>query len=288
MVSSAQNFSVSGFLKLTRFGNLLIILLAQYFTVFFLIATTESWQKYLLSEKLLLLVLSSLLIAAAGYIINDYYDVKIDYINKPERVVVGKVIKRRVVMVAHTILNLAGITIGYLVSPNIAIINLGCAILLWLYSNQLKRLPLIGNLAVSLLTGLSLYILEIFYQTDNPFVFIYALFALGFTLIREIIKDLEDMKGDATFGCRTLPVVIGMRKTKIVVLIVAVLLVSTISLLIFQVSGYQHLWLIIGNALAILIILVLLARADTVRQFHQLSTLTKVTMILGIMSMVLV
>ena len=95
---------------------------------------------------------------------------KIDYINKPDRVVVGKVIKRRIVMAAHTILNLTGIALGFLVSPVIAIINFGCALLLWLYSNQLKRLPLIGNIAVALLTGLSIYIIEVFYQTNNIFI----------------------------------------------------------------------------------------------------------------------
>jgi len=288
MVSPAQNFSISGFLKLTRIGNLLIILLAEYFTVYFLIAAPEERMTYILSEKLFLLVLSSLIIAAAGYVINDYYDVKIDYINKPDRVVVGKVIKRRIVMVAHTILNVAGITIGYLVSPTIAIINFGCALLLWLYSNQLKRLALIGNVAVAILTGLSVYILEIVYQTDNTFILIYALFAIGFTLIREIIKDLEDMKGDATFGCQTLPLVLGIRKTKIVILLFALLMVSAISILIYQSTATHHLWLMAGNAFAVTVILVLLGRADTVKQFHQLSTLTKVLMLLGILSMALV
>jgi 4-hydroxybenzoate polyprenyltransferase len=288
MVSPAQNFSLGGFLKLTRFSNLLIILLAEYFTVFFLIASPEDWQTYLLSEKLFLLVLSTLIIAASGYIINDYYDVKIDYINKPHRVVVGKVIKRRIVMVSHTVLNLTGIAIGYLVSPTIAIINFGCALLLWLYSNQLKRLPLIGNIAVAILTGLSIYILEIVYHTDNSFILIYTVFAIGFTLIREIVKDLEDMKGDATFGCRTLPVVIGIRKTKIVVIIVALLFVSIINVLIYQTSAFQHFWLITGNILAIVFILFLLNRADTVKQFHQLSTWTKVMMIIGVLSMAIV
>ena len=126
MVSSAKNFSLSGFIKLTRFGNLLIIALAQYFTVLFLIADLSRWENYIYSEKLLLISLSSILIAAAGYIINDYYDVKIDYINKPERIVVGKVIKRRVVMAAHIILNFTGIGLGFLISPLIAVINFAC------------------------------------------------------------------------------------------------------------------------------------------------------------------
>jgi len=288
MVSSAKNFSLSGFIKLTRFGNLLIIALAQYFTVLFLVTDLSHWKNYILSVDLLLLSLSSILIAAAGYIINDYYDVKIDYINKPERIVVGKVIKRRVVMVAHTMLNFTGIGLGFLVSPFIAVINFACALLLWLYSNQLKRLPLIGNIAVALLTGLSIYIIEIFYHTGNEFILIYALFASGFTLIREIIKDLEDMKGDATFGCRTLPVVVGIRKSKNIVALISIVFVAGISFLIYEHTGQQHIWLIIGNIIAVAALLLLLYQADTVKQFHQLSTLTKILMLIGILSMVMI
>jgi 4-hydroxybenzoate polyprenyltransferase len=288
MVSSAKNFSLSGFIKLTRFGNLLIIALAQYFTVLFLIADLSRWENYIYSEKLLLISLSSILIAAAGYIINDYYDVKIDYINKPERIVVGKVIKRRVVMAAHIILNFTGIGLGFLISPLIAVINFACALLLWLYSNQLKRLPLVGNIAVALLTGLSIYIIEIFYQTNNAFILIYALFACGFTLIREIIKDLEDMKGDATFGCKTFPVVFGIRKSKTMLSLVSIVFVVGISFLIYQHSGEQHIWLIIGNIIVVATLLLTLYRADTVKQFHRLSTLTKILMLIGILSMTLV
>lgn len=288
MVSSAKNFSLTGFIKLTRFGNLLIIAFAQYFTVFFLVTDFSHWKNFILSEDLFLLSLTSILIAAAGYIINDYYDVKIDYINKPERIVVGKLIKRRVVMVAHTILNFTGIGLGYLVSPLIAIINFVCALLLWLYSNQLKRLPLIGNISVALLTGLSIYIIEIFYQTNNVFILIYALFASGFTLIREIIKDLEDMKGDATFGCRTLPVVVGIRRSKNVISTFSLAFIVVISFLIYEHTGSQHIWLIIGNILLVATLVLLLYQADTVRQFHQLSTLTKIMMLVGILSMVMI
>lgn len=287
MVSSARNFSLPGFIKLTRFGNLLIIVLAQYFTAAFLVTDPTHWKTYLLSKELFLLSLSSVLIAAAGYIINDYYDVKIDYINKPDRVVVGKVIKRRVVMVAHTILNLSGIALGLLISPLIALINFFCALLLWLYSNQLKRFPLIGNIAVALLTGLSIYIIEIFYQTNNIFILIYALFAFGFTLIREIVKDLEDIKGDATFGCRTLPVVIGIRKTKSIMFFLSILFVACISFLLFE-TGKQYYWLIIGNVVAVSLLLYFLSRADTIKHFHQLSTLTKIMMLLGVISMAMV
>lgn len=285
MVTGAKNFSFSGFIRLTRIGNLIILALAQYFTVLFLIAP-ESQLEYITDIKLFFLSLSTILIAAAGYIINDYYDVKIDYINKPERVIVGKVLKRRVVMASHTIINLIGIALGFIVSPWIALINFGSALLLWLYSNQLKRLPFVGNIVVAFLAGLSIYILEIYYDTNNIFIIAYALFAIGYTLIREVVKDIEDLKGDQTFGCKTIPVVYGIRKTKIMLYVFSIFFALKLSLMINWISSTMFVWLIIGNAIALAIISYMLFAADTKKQFHQLSTFTKVIMLIGILTMV--
>ena len=260
--------------------------MAQYFTVLFLVAKGANKLTHLIDSKLFLLSLSTVLIAAAGYIINDYYDVKIDYVNKPERVIVGKVLKRRVVMAAHSVINLLGIGIGFLVSPRLALINFGSALLLWLYSNQLKRLPFVGNFAVAILAGLSIYIIELHYKTGNLIILAYAMFAMGYTLIREIIKDMEDVKGDETFDCRTLPVVYGLRKTKIVLYVFSSLFALKLFLLFKWIDVQFFTWLLLGNAVALIMLSVLLFRSDTKSEFHKLSTLTKVVMLLGIISMI--
>jgi 4-hydroxybenzoate polyprenyltransferase len=176
MTAGPSNFSFQGILKITRFPNLLIIALSQYLVAIFLVFP-EPRIPLAQDLKLHLLVLSTMLIAAAGYIINDYYDVKIDLINKPERVVVGKVIKRRVIMLLHSSFNMMAILIGIYVGPWVAAIHVLSSFILWLYSNQLKRLPFIGNFSVSLMTGLSILIISVYYQSFEPLVFVYAFFA---------------------------------------------------------------------------------------------------------------
>ncbi|HMP98744.1 MAG TPA: UbiA family prenyltransferase, partial [Cyclobacteriaceae bacterium] len=151
-------FSFPAFLQLTRYWNLLIIGLAQYFTAIFLI-DKNAWRDI----NLFLLSSATIMIAAAGYIINDYYDVKIDIINKPEKVVVGKKIMRRVAMLAHLLLSGAGVLLGWYLSVWIGAINAFSALLLWLYSVNLKRLPFTGNFLVALLTALSICIVEVYY-----------------------------------------------------------------------------------------------------------------------------
>ncbi len=274
-----RNF-IESVLKLTRFGNLIIIGLAQYFTAGFLID-----KNLVFDVRLFLLSCSTVLIAAGGYIINDYYDVKIDFINKPERVVIGRSIARRYAILFHVALSCLGILIGAYLSLTVCALNILSVFFLWLYSNNLKRLPLIGNVTVAFLTGLSIYMVEVYYKTGNSLILIYASFAFFMTLIREIIKDMEDLKGDNTFGCKTLPIIWGIRKTKTVIyLILAVFSITVLALNQFYV-GLPIYYFLICLFIPLLILLARLIRADRMKDFGWLSKFTKFIMLLGILSM---
>lgn len=258
----------------------MIIGLAQYCTAGFLILPEKIYD-----IRLFLLAISTIFVAAAGYVINDYYDVKIDLINKPERVIIGKSIPRRYALLFHTVLSVIGIAVGFLVHWKIGVLNFFSAFLLWLYSNALKRRPFIGNFAVALLTGLSILIVNVLYPPLLIFTGIYSLFAFFITLVREIIKDIEDLKGDETFGCKTLPIVWGIRKTK---------LFTYFLLLLFAILALGLHWWIAPLPmnffawflfLPMMVLLGWLIRADTRRDFYQLSQFCKVIMLAGILSM---
>lgn len=281
--SKPSNFSLSGFIQITRLWNLLIIVFAQYFTAAFLLDQVN----IVFNQQLLLLSFSTVLIAAAGYIINDYYDVKIDLINKPKRVVVGRVLKRRVAMIAHTILNITGIGLGFVLSYQLALLNLISAVLLWAYSNQLKRMVLVGNLVVSLLTGLSIYVVAFHFDPQNTMIIAYSLFAFFFTLIREIIKDMEDLKGDENFGCRTLPIVYGIRKSKNVIYSLSIIFLIGLSIIFNQMIGFHMFLLSLTLIIPLAFLFYKLAIADTTVQFNFLSNYCKFVMLIGILSMAL-
>lgn len=266
--------------RLTRLWNLLIIGLAQYCTAGFLISAAN-----LTDPRLFLLSLSTILIAAGGYSINDYYDVKIDLINKPERVVVGKALSRRTVLVLHTLLTLTGIGIGFLLSWYIGLLHFCSSFLLWLYSNALKRLPFIGNLAVAILTGLSIYVVNILLPPLLATVSIYALFAFFITLIREIIKDMEDLKGDNTFGCRTLPIVWGLRPTKVFIYGLIVVFALVVIMVHLAVTPLPVTFFIGFLLFPMGLLVAWLIRADTRRDFYRLSQFSKLIMLAGIFSM---
>ncbi len=275
-------------IKLARTPNLFIIIITQYFTAVF-IAAVESPPAQILSDlNLLLLVLSTVIIASAGYFINDYYDIKIDMINKPDKVIVGSKLARRPVLIWHGIFNVTGILMGLYVSIWIGAINMLAAFLLWIYSNQLKRMPLVGNVSVALLTGLSILVVAVYYQSNEYLIFIYAFFAFGITLIREIIKDIEDMKGDENFGCKSIPILYGIRKTKVFLYSLGFLFGISISMFLRAESNtflnLYFLLLIFPSSY----FLYALYKADRTRHFRQLSTYCKWLMISGILSMIFI
>jgi 4-hydroxybenzoate polyprenyltransferase len=276
-------FSLSALLRLTRFWNLFIIGMAQYFAAIFLIDT-----KLLFDWKLLILASSTAIIAGAGYIINDYYDIKIDLINKPDRVVIGKDIGRRYALLFHSMLSFSGVALGFLLGWRLGLIHILSSFILWWYSNSLKRQPFVGNFMVALLTGLSVMLINVLYDLTDSFVIIYSLFAFFMTLVREIIKDMEDLKGDNTFGCKTLPIIWGIRKTKVVVYFLLTLFSIIVVLINAIYTQMPFYYFLVFLFVPLSIFLFGFMRADTKRDFYLLSQWCKVIMVLGVISMAFV
>lgn len=283
--SSARVFSLSALLKIIRPVNLLIVAFAQLMTAYFLVETTGEGSSVLSDPNLYLLILSTLILAASGYMINDYYDVKIDYVNKPQEVIVGKILKRRSVMFFHTVLNLLGIGLGMFISLKVGFINFVAAFLLWLYSNSLKRLPLVGNLTVAFLTGLAIWIIGFYYQTSLLLISVYANFSFFINLIREIIKDIEDRQGDRKHGSKTLPIVLGFRNTKKVIFLIAGLFVLSISYVTVRLQNEWLFYYFGGLSLFFILFMNKIYMADRKAHFTQLSFLFKLLMLTGIISM---
>lgn len=280
---------MKAFLNLIRFPNLVLVVLSQALVQACLLTNGISWIK-LLEPSFWALTLSTALIAAAGYIINDYYDVKIDAINKPERMVVGKVIRRRRAMFAHLFLSFTGVAIGLWLSIPVGLINFGAVMLLWGYSARLKKMVLIGNIVIALLAASMLLVVAVYANTLNKVTIGYAVFAFLISLIREIIKDMEDVKGDASFDCRTLPIVAGLRNTKRVLYPLAGLFLALIvaAILHSRTTIYFDSYMVLLVLPPCIWLILKLTRADKKRDFTYLSNLNKVIMLAGILSMLLI
>jgi 4-hydroxybenzoate polyprenyltransferase len=297
---------ITAFFRLIRWQNLVFIGLTQslfYFVVYRSLFTTEHHL-----PQLLWIMLASILIAAAGYIINDYFDLNIDQINKPSKNVINTIISRRWAIAWHFILNTVALVCTILaVSLHkwyLILANIICMILLWFYSTSFKRQLLIGNIVIALLTTWTILIVFYLYVplqsaigTNDPTTvkffraaFLYAGFAFIITLIREAVKDMEDIKGDASYGCKTLPIVAGITATKVYTLVWTIVLIGALVVLQLYILQFSWLWAVLYSILFVITPLIyfarLLLKANTPSEFNRLSAITKWIMLAGILSMV--
>ena len=258
----------------------------------------------------ILLVVSSVLIAAAGYVINDYFDINIDQINKPKANVVDKIVSRRWAMAWHFVLSGVGILLSAWVAWRtgfwyILLGNFMCVVLLFGYSVSLKRKLLFGNILISLLTAWVILVIGLAEFTSPVFTsskiveasgkiirisLLYGGFAFISSLIREAIKDIEDMQGDEKYGCRTMPIVWGVNSAKVYIAVWLVVILALLIILQVYVARFEWWWAMTYSIVFIIgpfvIIFLQLYKAKDQKDYHRLSNWTKLVMLTGILSMI--
>jgi 4-hydroxybenzoate polyprenyltransferase len=305
---------IAAFLRMIRLPNLFFILLTQflfYYCILLPLLKTNGIPPSIDEVSFFLLVAASLLIAAAGYIINDYFDINIDQVNKPQQNVVDSIISRRWAMLWHFILSGLGTVLSLYVSWQtglwyIVLANLASVLLLFAYSISLKRKLLSGNILISILTAWVVLILCFsefhlpFYdqlnanwlETQNKIMrlgFLYAGFAFILSLIREAIKDMEDVEGDRRYGSKTMPIVWGMTATKVYSAVWMIVLLALLVIVQVYVLQFRWWWPVVYSGLFIILPLLYifykLFKSSVASQFHDLSSWTKLIMLTGVLSM---
>lgn len=305
---------VTAFFRLVRWPNLLFIVVTQvlfYYSIYSPLNRNGNFSGFT-NTNFILLVIASVLIAAAGYIINDYFDVNIDRINKPDRLVVDKLIKRRWTILQHMVLSFLGLGISFYIDFSsgsfwLGLCNLLCILLLFGYSAALKKQFLIGNVLISLLTAWVLIVVffcyysqykgDSFLRTHDVYLsrfiklsIVYSSFAFIISLVREVIKDMEDIEGDAKYGCKTMPIVWGIPASKVFTAVWLIVLVGALVVLQFYALHLGWWWSVLYCVAAIIIPLLWVLRklytAQVAKDYHQLSNAVKLIMLSGILSMI--
>ena len=235
--------------KIIRWKNLVIISLSQIFIKFFFIDFFIQ-KDQLLNENFVILLIVTILIAASGYIVNDIYDYNLDQINKPEKVVLGKFLKSRDAIIIYMMFNCLAIVLSIFLCMKIEqeiyiLVFLLIIYCLWLYSKKLKKYKTIGNILIAFFISLSILNVPLFsykniLSDDRFFVFliisIFSVLAFLINVKREIIKDIEDIEGDKIHKVKSLPIIFGTKKSKLVTIIIGIILMFAISSLItFQI-----------------------------------------------------
>lgn len=314
--SSIQRFNLTAWLRLVRWPNLLIIALTQLVAWWCIIHPLREL-RVLTPLNFLLLCLSTVLIAGGGYIINDYFDIQIDVINKPDKVILERDIPRRHAIIVHSVMNILAMIFAGMVAfqaghPEWLILQLACTGLLWRYSTTWKRQFMIGNVVVSLMTALTVVALIIYepslhHATRSLIVLrrlsvspmaalsIFAFFAFILTWMREIVKDMEDYKGDDAEGCVTMPIRWGLltssRFVQVIGTVAIVVLLVAIGWMVAQLDRpwlQVQLYFILGTVIIPLAVWCWrLPQQATSEHYHLASKRLKDIMIFGVLSLAL-
>lgn len=289
---------LSVFFNLIRWKNLLLIIYVQL-VIKFLFLPYFNTNSQLQNWQFLILLAAILFLTAAGYIINDFYDIATDHINKPSKNSIGIKISKEKAILIYQYFNILGISFGAIIcfslqKPSLFFIFLTTALLLYYYSKYLKALPLIGNFIVAFLIALSIFLLAIFdinhsqKTTDYNFVIatfsMVSFFAFCLNFIREILKDIEDVNGDYYLNMNTLPILIGRNRAKKLVLILTILTTSILIIFLLFFAGNNK---IIAIYTVVFIIIPLLYIASKIlnlsspKKIHKISMLLKLVMFFG-------
>ncbi|MDQ6472952.1 geranylgeranylglycerol-phosphate geranylgeranyltransferase [Flavobacterium sp. LHD-80] len=298
------------YLKLVRYQNLLMLAFMQVlFRYAFL--KQQNIPLALADWQYALLVLSTVLLAAAGYVVNDIFDVATDSINKPNNVIIGKRISEAQAYNIYIGLNITGVAIGFYLSnvimrPSFATIFILIASLLYFYSTSLKQIMILGNFIVALLLALSVIIIGVFdlfpaidaenkAQMASLFSILidYALFAFMINFIREIVKDIEDVNGDYNQGMNTLPIAIGISRAAKIALGFAIIpfILSLLYINTYFMDNKLYIATLYGFAFVLaplLYFIVKIFSAKSQKEFHHLSTVLKLILLFGVLSILVI
>jgi len=289
------------FFKLVRPLNLLIIattqILFHYFLIRPLLVLNDSVTS-LSTVQFTILVLSTILVAAAGYVINDIKDIKVDIINKPEKVIINNQVSRANGLKLYVGLTAVGILMGMYLAYSINIVAMGAihflsAGLLFFYSTSYKKIFLLGTFIISIITALSIFIVLLFDMNALhntvvvKFVSVFALFSFLMSFVREILKDIEDIEGDRFQKAATLPLVTGINTSKnvtaVLIGIIITLLLVFCRYLYYIVDYISLAYVCIALVLPLFILLYITVNAFDKEHFSRASALAKLIMVLGIL-----
>ncbi|WP_040247380.1 geranylgeranylglycerol-phosphate geranylgeranyltransferase [Psychroserpens mesophilus] len=274
--------------SVVRGYNILVIVLAQYLASIYILAHDKPLKVVLLDLNLLMLVLASAATIAGGYIINNFYDSEKDLINRPNKSKLDRLVSQNTKLSFYFVLNFSAVIMASYVSFNAVVFFSVYIFGIWFYSHKLKKLPFIGNLTSAILTITPFFAIFLYYKNFESVIFVHAIFLFLMISMRELTKDLENMKGDLLLGYQTIPVVYGEKASKLMLTILIVLTSIPVYLLLNQFDvGHMYIFFYLSVVL-LLIFLLLLWRSNTKIHYLILHNILKFIILAGVFSIVLI
>lgn len=291
MLSRNQKYFFLKFFSLfsiVRGYNILVIALAQYLTSIYILAPDLPLREVLFDPNLLMLVLASASAIASGYIINSFYDSEKDLINRPHKTMLDKLVSQQTKLSGYFVLNFLSVIFASYVSFRAVVFFSLYIFGIWFYSHKLKKYPFVGNLVAATLAVIPFFAVFIYYSNFDVVIFVHATFLFLLISMRELTKDLENLKGDLAQNYRTIPVVYGEKLSKRMLTLLSIAtLVPTVLLLTKFEIGYMYFYFF-GSVLALGLFLFILWNSAKKIHYIILHNILKFIIVVGVFSIVLI
>ena len=281
-------FKLFSLFSIVRGYNILIIIIAQYLTSIYILAPQLSIKEIFFDFNLFMIVLASATAIASGYIINNFYDSEKDLINRPNKSILDRLVGRRTKLNFYFILNFLSLVSALFVSYKAALFFFLFIFGIWFYSNKLKKYPFIGNLVAATLAVIPLFAVFIYYKNFDLVIFVHATFLFIIISMRELVKDLENLKGDLLQNYRTIPVIYGSLVSKKILTFLSILALLPTYLLIvkFDIGAMDFYFL--GSIIALLIFVILLWKSNKKLHYLILHNILKFIVVIGVFCIFLI
>ena len=281
-------FKLFSLFSIVRGYNILIIIIAQYLTSIYILAPQLSIKEILFDLNLFMIVLASTTAIASGYIINNFYDSEKDLINRPNKSILDRLVGRRTKLNFYFILNFLSLVSALFVSYKAALFFFLFVFGIWFYSHKLKKYPFIGNLVAAILAVIPLFAVFIYYKNFDLVIFVHATFLFIIISMRELVKDLENLKGDLLQKYHTIPVIYGSLVSKKILTFLSILaLVPTYLLIVkFDIGAMDFYFL--GSIIALLIFVILLWKSNKKLHYLVLHNILKFIVVIGVFCIFLI
>ncbi|MBT8295212.1 MAG: geranylgeranylglycerol-phosphate geranylgeranyltransferase [Gramella sp.] len=274
--------------SVVRGYNILVVVIAQYLTSAFILAYNKTLREVFFDANLFFLILASSSVIASGYIINNFYDSEKDLINRPKKTMLDRIVSQRTKLSVYFILNFAAIFFASYVSFRAVVFFSIYIFVIWLYSHRLKKILFLGNLVASILTITPFFVIFVYYKNFETVIFIHATFLYLMIVMRELVKDLENMQGDLVQNYHTIPLVYGEKWSKFFLAVCAVFAMIPIYLLItrFEIGYMDYYFYVSLILLTVFMLLLYFSKAKW--QYLLLHNILKLIIVVGVFSILLI
>lgn len=273
--------------SVVRGYNIGLIILAQYLTSVFILAPNVSVLDVLLDPYLFAVVLATVGAVASGYIINNFYDQEKDLINRPQKFVLERMVSQQTKLKLYFILNFLVLLSASAISFRAVLFFVAYIFAIWFYSHKIKKMPLIGNLTSALLSISPFFAIFLYFKNFNQLIYVFGFYLFLILATRELIKDLESIKGDLALDYKTVPVVYGecLTKRMISILVLINIVVSLFLVLGFDLGLMDYFFLY--SILTLVVALTMTWSTSSQKRYNSIHNILKLLIFLGVLSIAL-